>query len=795
MKRKEEGRRKNEEVKTSMKIRRMGMVALAILLAGPVTGLAVTGAWVETNGWLLRVDASPLCTNLSWGGFGLGISNNLSRTQAVVLTLNRLGYDDAGNVITNAKILYGTCKVRWPYPDTTRYDNASGKPDTSNALAIARIALNDYVYSNDWNLVLNVAEGVFSNAWWLAEGGAITGGPMMPNLATNGMAITNLSTLASPAPVANWTWPGFQQVTGSVMTLRAVGFGCGARLGRPLRAMQFVATDQHGHTATNIQTRMKIDRRLPDPIPAAEYVGEVDVSSLTQGDLLRCDFTAWPWDGTNALSTADALYNLPYYCPQTNLCDRLGTYGTTIAVVDWANGVAAGVASTNALNAAAPPVAFSNIALAASAIVATNSIVYGRANASCGIIYLTNGAHWWIGGTAPTLATQATWITITRYPGVDIENVVISNNVGNRKLGDYVKLDEVTIVGTNSQFMVSIGNLWWNRCRVDITATLAPVATTTNWFVTHCGVTNLGQGFKPSSTQITSLPLVRGNYSMSNASTFAHVVMANWADCKAKCASSWYVNEIGSGLGPLPDGVIVYNNFVTWSNATDLFKLGISSNVVRGAAVVQNVFETRADTTGSAFNMGADQNTSHMSNVMVWNNSVVGERSNLAYNDADTVPYWKVLWSVKGNLMDDYNLKTDVFVDGTFGASGNRIGNWACLFGVGFAGNAWIGTTNVGAPSSFNNVYELGFDGVATDACGAERPLGYEGYVLRAAHTGSAVGTGGGNYRLKSSSPLFRVRTEWLLPYDIEGVARGDSDPPGAYSTANPARTRGMMGQ
>lgn len=761
----------------------------------------ITRAWTETNGWYIYVDVRPLCTNGTYdnSGFGFGPSNSINLSKhKVTLTLDRLGYNDNGVMITNTLVIPGTTKVRYPYPDVARYESPQNEPGVSNAWALLRIALSDYVYSNDMNLKLNLAYGLYSNTWYVTPGdsGITIGAPLPCQGATN-CVVTNLSMLGYTKPIANWTWPGFNQITNNVMTLRAVGFSRGAKSGRPLRVMRFIATDEHGISVTNYQTKMIIDRRVPDTIPFGEYVADMNISGLTQGDQIRCDFCAFPWEGSNVLDTADGVYATPpYYASITNLCDRLGTYGTTIAIVDPVNGIAAGIASTNPLNLGSPPTSFSNLSLAATAIVATNNIVYSRNDASCGIIYCTEGTNlWWVGGT-PTMGNKTkTWLTVTKYPTANIANVTLTNNVGTRTLGGRVKISNMTLNCPSAQTFVSLNDLWWDRCIVDITAG-GPVATTTNWYITDCGFTNFAQGFRPISATMTCVDLVRGNYMMTNASTFAHVVVGNWADCKTKCASGWFNSEIAGSTSLPLDGFIVYNNFVTWSNATDLFSAGYSTNCMRGMAIVQNVFESRADTSGATFRVGYDENTSCLTNVIIWYNTVIGERANIAYNDSTTnVPFWKYLWSVKGNIFDDYNLKSDNFPDGTYGQSGIRIGNWPCLFGVGYSGNIWLGTAGVGAPDTFNNDQMLGWNGLNVDCATATRALGYAGFRNRASHDGSSPGVGGGDYRLNSYSAPHRIVTEWLLPFSISGKARGPYDFPGAFNSANPKLTGSFITQ
>jgi hypothetical protein len=64
----------------------------------------------------------------------------------------------------------------------------------------------------------------------------------------------------------------------------------------------------------------------------------------------------------------------------------------------------------------------------------------------------------------------------------------------------------------------------------------------------------------------------------------------------------------------------------------------------------------------------------------MWGNTVEGQRTNFAYNDANNPTHKQ--WSVKYNHFHDFNIKSDVF--STNGANDN---NWSCLFGAGLQGN------------------------------------------------------------------------------------------------------------
>src|SRR3990172_12051062 len=94
-------------------------ILFALLLLLPWRLLAavgdITGAEVETNGWVIKLYISGLNTN---GNFfnGMGTNNSLTATNALRLKLTSMGFNGDGNGITVERSVYGTKILRMPYP-------------------------------------------------------------------------------------------------------------------------------------------------------------------------------------------------------------------------------------------------------------------------------------------------------------------------------------------------------------------------------------------------------------------------------------------------------------------------------------------------------------------------------------------------------------------------------------------------------------------------------------------------------------------------------------------------------
>lgn len=102
----------------------------------------------------------------------------------------------------------------------------------------------------------------------------------------------------------------------------------------------------------------------------------------------------------------------------------------------------------------------------------------------------------------------------------------------------------------------------------------------------------------------------------------------------------------------------------------------------RGAAVVGCVLEQYGGTTGPCLYISADGDLSSVNNINLQCNTVVGSRSNLAYQDTGTTRVDKVLYQ-RFCVHESRNTKTDVF-----GTNSNLVGNWPVSFQVGSVANS-----------------------------------------------------------------------------------------------------------
>lgn len=746
------------------------------------------GAQIDPQGWQLWLQFNQMNTNGTFA-LGLGANNSLNGNQKVTLTLTSQGYNDSGSLISVTRTIYGTKQIRFAYPNNTLPDVDS---NTVPNITMIKIALSDFVYSTESNITVTVGAGLYSTN-------------SVSSAAATAMPVTNNSLMLHPACIANWSSLGWQRITNTTMRLSAVGYHRSGQLGRPLRMMQFVARDTHSHAVTNRVTAMSTTKESVTGLFVSEYVTDLNLSgaSFTQGDLIRCDFSAYPWVGDTGsiLDTMDNVYTwpTPRYCSITNLYDNnlayAGNYGAQ-AIVATNGSDSTGVAFTNILDITGPSNMFLTINGALLAIKGTNNAKFGHNDLGGGTVYLTQGKYAWTGGSGSYSTKPSTWVTIKNYPTNIAADVEISSQSGNAIAcsRDHVQGISITATSGGGCFSGDDG-LWLDGCTIN-SASGVPFYQNPTWYLTGCTIQYLNTGIRPFSTVNAAPSIVRGCYVTNNIGNWlAFTLLGNQFDVGASLGLTEFINN---STTPRPAPMIIScNNFAKANQtAVNIVQVFNAISPTNGLAFVQNIVENIKATTsgGPMVAFGGDGNVQSTTNVLVWNNVLLGHKYNAGYNDTTT--NWHVLWSIKNNVMDNCNIKTDTFSP----TSNGRTQNWACVFGVGWSGNYFLETTNVGAYALFSHEStgangNGGFSGLNTYQPVlqlASSPTNYARFVLNGAF-GGTNGLGGGNYRLLSPSPLVTNTTSTVIPYDIEGVPRGGFDPPGAYASASPRKGAGFF--
>lgn len=730
------------------------------------------GLEVETNGWVLRATISGLNTN---GNFfnGFGTNNSLTGTQALTLTVTAPGFTDLGVSQAVSRLVYGTKVLRAAYPMENTNDIQPQAGD-----CVARIALSDSLMINDTITASGLA-GYY----------AVTNGNGTNATAFSAQSVTNSSTNTYSKVIGKWTWPQHIRITNNTMTARATCFQLSAQEASPVRTVAFslTATQTTIPIMTNWVTAPVIDSTMPDTLPVIEYVATFDISTVSNGSPLRLDFAAYPWmgDSNAVLSTwTDTRVGESQPAPQTNLCDRLMQYNSFAVVASY--GTASGVVSTNVLDTNSPPAAFNTVSNAMWAMRKTNALMYGMSwsNLACGIIYFDAGDHFISCGNSFNQWGEGAF-QWAPYPTNGALPVNLTTNLGTSlHFSPYLHVKGLHLWLTNVDGLANHHSLWLDQCSF-FGGSAFSFRINTNTYFTHCQMFSLASGLAPVSTAgaLLSVPLVRGNTIWTNSKAIEpYCIVGNeW-----KQTNSLGVGCIGTtstilGCQSQDGAVIAFNKIRQTQSANNTLSFGSmsmtggTSNRHYGVAIVQNLIEI-GHSTAPAMWIGADSTTNDVNNVLLWNNTVVGQRSNLGYNDVGVTPRERLYWSKLGNIEDAAGIKTDTFPT----ASGTRIGNWSEVYSVGSYGNWRGGITGIGSSTFFYEAQAAGWKGL--NSFQALVAADGQKFRNRLCFDGTTGGPGGGDYRLRNDSPLWALKTRQVLPYDIEGNARSASDPPGAFA-------------
>lgn len=745
----------------------------------------ILGAYVDTNGWMLRLRISGLDVG---GTYNLGWNTNhyISPTNRIKLWISSPGFDDTGISNSNLRLVMGTMAIPTNATVTTPYYEQSADGETW-----ITVGLTSLIRTEDTILGMDAIEGAYTSG-------------ATPTIAISNLFVTNtsLQSWSINKTIANWTWtPNYYTISNSIADMRINAYHISGQNGRPVRYVDFWSIDSAGtRSPTNRIYTPIIRSTLPDMVPIIEYCGDIDYSGLGQGLLVTNHFRAVPWLGIEAciIDTSDGVNELKpyYYARRITVCDRLGLLGHSYTVVDAINGNdTTGVVVSNFTGAIAP---FLTIGKAASSIQSSNSIWYARTNCGQSIIYLTNGNHDFR-GAAPAATIQANlgYLTITAYPGLDYTSVAITNSSSSGDLGDRIRFNNIAfrpLTVANTVYANTVDHLWVDSCWLEATNSGTQIwSDCTNTYYTFNIITNWGARMTHPGTSGTAanthMSLIRGNDMRGYHRNIAPQVMVGnlkWNTNNYSPEQLIIICAPGfSGEINQNDGAIVaFNKLMGCKfDGNDVVKIATETNISFGIAIIQNVIESaQQGSSGQTASFGTvNRDSISITNMLSWYNSWLGGKMNVFY-DYTNGTHWAIGCSFIGDYTEDWNQKTGNFSP----TSEIGYGGWAVQYGV--DNQVHISSEITGAPGDFF----ARFSGINGWMSEVELTNSWAHHINRAAYYFRiGNGEGNGNYQLTSYSPLFRWFGVNKLPFDINGIARSNMDPSGAYSSGN--RKKGSM--
>lgn len=789
---------------------------LAVRVVGSTT--TVTDATSACNtasacdGWVLEVDVDALAVGGTYQ-LGIGTRNNVTNATAYC-DVTGDGYTPGAVLTSTTRRMYVTKALRKVYNAAYTAPYPADEIVAEGRLTL-RLALSDFIYSGE-TVSCVIGAGLYTRS----------GTPTAPFSG----AATNASTLTHDQSrvIGNWSWPGWTRVNSSLagdgtnnadgsVTVRAVAYHRAAKDGKPVAAVVFSLTDGTT-TRTTTATAMTSDAAFGDAVRVVEYVGTFtadQIDDFPNGTAATLNFAAYPWVGGAAgvLDTATTGYSqpTPLPSPRTLLIDHAGTYGTSAAVVDpvGGNDTTCAAVAESAFDPLSPPVACATINRAALVIRNRNNTSHARGDAA-GVIYLMAGNHAWTGAANSITGTANTWTVIRPFPGVAKSAVVISSVANNQHLGTgtKIKLQGVTLTITSaptSVFVSSTAYLWIDDCDLTSNASSATVQAA-SFFVTRSTVRSCRTCLQILGSSHPAL--ARGNTvenSYQNALS-GYTVLGNSINGNSSITFGFSMGTNPATIQP----IIAYNRLLNCSvtSTSPLLYISTQGSPI-GGAIVQNLFEYVSAVSTPLVRIAADGSTvTPVRNVLVWHNSLVGQRFNRAYNDSGSSFILRTLWSEIGNLYDSAAIKADTFAP----QSASRLGVWAPLYGVGYYGNMNVEAGTASNPVGVSAQFQPEFAGLFSDYIpvaatnnnqatvqpptnsAAMRPVNYQQFTAHRAWNGITAGVGGGDYQLLSGSPAISLipAGRAVLPLDIDGYPRRNDGvgAAGAYEIRALARPR-----
>ncbi len=727
------------------------------ILAIRIANGTESGIPASMDGCVAEIDIENLATG---GTYALGMgAHNDPASAKLVLTVTSPGYDPFGDATTIQRTVYGTQWLRKPYPNQTTKNEVT----VSTTLTI-RVALSETIFDGD-TVTAVLASGLYTQG---SASGTYSG------------AVTNNATLTHPPVIGRWAWVGFETVTTDFL-LEAVCFHGSARNGKPVACVAFTVTDENAHTYSTTVTRMTLSTRAGVGDAAVNqvqvYAATIPITSFTQGDVLTCNFVAYPWVGdAGAVLDSDTGITPPdeRLCPLLLLCDKDSAYGGGVAVIDATNGHASSANTWVAANQSAAEAAYvsstansyTTIGYAVQAITSYNTSNLSRSNPGGGVVLLT-GSHAWPGtNVGTTQGAQETYLTITRLSTVSRATAQISSGTNQKINCQRVKLYDISITG-NSAGQVAGGSattdvIWLDSCAINHTgaSNTTPIYVYHLAYATRNDVTALGNGFNGSSAGSTKCPyaLIRGNAGPDQSGPTGAIPISGTQYC---FLGNYNLRPIFQDTGNGPTHQISDNTVVAFNTAYALSdswaQLG-STIITHGNAYVSNLVEMLNTTPWS---MEIDADGVVATNQIFWHNNLLGARIGMGFNWEIDVAAAKQHWSQRGNLLEEYGNKDDTMPT----ANAVRTGSWPVGYHVNCAGNHRL--TFAGTPEwagEFSGLYTV--DG------------GTWAFVDNAAYDDGGGGdqSGNGDYHLDASADGYDLIPAGyaVLPYDLEGTARNN---------------------
>ena len=624
----------------------------------------ITNVTINNDGWSAYVTLQGQAGEQGNITYDFGTPGSTD-TSNFYFTVTSEGYNSSGVLGTVTRTVYATKVVRKPYPDNANLD------EVDNLLNLrVRVALSEYVYNDDKDGGAGTAG---TNPTVTVAAGFATNGGDQSNAYSNS-SVTNNSTLDYPKAVGQWV-----QDLGSYRRLTSnfqLGFNARHRLG--IAAVRFTTDDENSNQDDRYVTSETAHLYARTGYYGSYYITpSITLSTFNDGDTLTSRVRVYPTVGdadsvldTNAESGTDEAYQRSNI---TNVCDISNT--PVIAYVS-SSGVTAGTSSTTESVAQAAP--FNTVA---NAFAATPTPDIEKLDGSGAFEFEYTGSALSDTGyfREIQLATDAT-ATLTKTSA--------NRSIANLKRIKFSSVDFSSFTSWIDGASAATSYLWFDDVEFTVGSITTFVAYRSQFArLTNCSISGTDADVYKQFSTARAVMLLEGHSDTSTA------VDNNQMNCVFRMVGcemrqGWVGIHASSPVGS-EDRCMYENNKIQINRDSKGFQS--NGQIENGLVFAGNILGRRNGAEGSntLLQIAADSHTLTADNCLVCHNTVLGQRSNVLYDDftgrTGSCDHQKFV----GNLFTFHNQKSDAFNHPTQGQSGDRVSNWAALHGVGYLDNRW----------------------------------------------------------------------------------------------------------
>lgn len=703
---------------------------------------------------------------------------------------------------------------------------------------IVRIALSEYIYADDKNGGAGTSgtnPTVTIAAAWVTSGGT-------PNNVATALSCTNSSAETYPLCLGQWDAIAGVRTADRVTGSFDMAFQAYHRLG--VKAVRLTAAGLTSlYTAEAYVTSQTATVRSATGLYSSAYKTTIPIAGFTSGESIDLRAVVYP-----VVGDAAAVLDTDSYTTDTEECR-----GRNKATIVYN--------TTQTIRYVSPSGNDANDGLGTSTPYLTLGKAIEASGGNATLIYLMAGTHLGFGKTI-TRRTTSEWVVVTPAPGESASTVTFQFAATNKTYRTQrlqflaVTLDAASTSSYPDGEATGANFLRFKNCVFNSTV-VGQISPTFSYRSYGTYIENCTGDLSYANWRLAHYSTERNAYQLDG------VVIDEGTGAATSCCDGVYrmvacdvngrngINEKPSAAAsPTQENLVVaFNRFRNFdSTSQKIFVISsVSWQIADGIAIIGNVFEKTAGTS-PLMSIAADSSSLPAKNVIVWHNTLAGERANLAYNEFGGTARLRNQWSVKNNAFRDLNIKEWSFAQAI--TSLTRVGTTAtCTVtaGHGLSTGDIMKMSNV-SPSGYNGNYQVTVSSstvftytMASDpgasgtggSCG-QHPLrtgntgplygcGYEGnvceinlftarwlglqselvgndgiaYTDNASYTGD--GTGAGDYHTAAGSQLDNRISTPVIPYDMEGNtfpvtgfagAYGETAGSSGFITENPWRRR-----